>query len=77
MEYRRRTLSNVLDDEVNDIEKQVPRRRSTSASIDEQLDDYSEYLYTGTFNITKSIFKGIVNLICPCCIRKREAITIN
>lgn len=74
MEYRRRTLSNVLDEDVIDIEKQIPRKRTASASIDEQLDEYTEYLYTGSFNFTKSIIKGVLNLICPCCYKKREAI---
>jgi hypothetical protein len=77
MEYRRRTLSDVLNDEVIDIEKQVPRRRGTSASIDEHLDEYTEYLYSGSFNFTKSILKGVLNLICPCCYRKRETIQTN
>jgi hypothetical protein len=70
MEHRRRTLSNVLDD---DIEKQVPRRRATSASIDEQIDDYTEFVYTGSFNFCSSIFYGFLNLICPCpCSRRRR-----
>lgn len=72
MEHRRRTLSSVLDEEmpemseVPDIEKQVIRRRGTSASIDEQLDEFTDYVYEGSFNITQSVFYGFIKLICPC-----------
>ena len=68
MEYRRRTLSSLDDD----IENQVPRRRGTSASIDEQLDDYTEFIYTGSFNFCSTIFYGFLNLICPCPCSKRR-----
>ena len=74
MEYRRRTLSSALDD---DIEKQAHRRRGTSVSIDEQIDEYTEYMYSGTFNIFNSICCGFVKLICPCCRKKRDHTTTN
>jgi hypothetical protein len=77
MEYRRRTFSNVLDDEFPDIEKQIPRRRATSASIDETLDEYTEYVYNGTFSIFNSICCGFIKLICPCCYRKKAPITVS
>lgn len=72
MEYKRRRLSSVVDD---DIEKQVTRRRGTSTSLDDQIDEYTEYMYTGTFNVSSSIFNGILNLICPCfCARRSQPI---
>ena len=76
MEHRRRTFSNVLDDEI-DIEKQMPRRRGTSASIDDALDDYTEYVYNGTFSVCNLICCGFLKLICPCCCRKRAPITVS
>jgi hypothetical protein len=72
MEYRKRTLSSALDD---DIETQIPRRRGTSVSIDDQLDEYTIYVYTGTFNILNSITCGLIKLICPCCFRNRGSNT--
>jgi hypothetical protein len=75
MEHRRRTVSNVLDDDI-DIEKQMPRRRGTSASIDDTLDEYTEYVYNGTFSFSKMFCKGFVNLICPCFRSKRDPINI-
>jgi hypothetical protein len=77
MEHRRRTLSSALDDEMTvDIEKQTPRRRGTSTSIDDALDDYTEYVYNGTFSVTQMFFKGMLKLICPCCCKKREPIEV-
>jgi hypothetical protein len=67
MEYRRRTVSAVMDD----MEKQPPRRRGTSASIDEEIEQYSEYIYNGNFNICKTVFCGIKNLIC-CRIKNKS-----
>lgn len=75
MEYRRRTVSNVFDNEI-DIEKQIPKRHSRSASIDEQLDQYSEYVYNGTFSFSRMFCCGIIKLICPCWIRQSEPITV-
>jgi hypothetical protein len=77
MEHRRRTISNVLDDELPDIEKQIPRRRATSASIDDTLDEYTEYVYNGTFSICNTICCGFIKLICPCFCRKRAPITVS
>lgn len=74
MEYRKRTVSSALDD---DIEKQTSRRRGTSISIDDQIDEYTEYVYSGTFNIFNSICCGFIKLICPCCHRKRDHNTAN
>jgi len=75
MEYRRRTLSSSLDD-IN-IEKQIPRRRVTSASIDDTLDDYTEYVYNGTFSFSNMMCKSLLKLICPCFYKKHAPITIN
>lgn len=72
MEHRRRTLSSVLDEEFPDIEKQPIRRRATSTSIDEQLDEFTEFVYEGSFNVTHSVISGFIKLICP-CFRKRVA----
>lgn len=72
MEYRRRTLSS-LDDDENVMSVPVDtgrRRRGTSASIDSQIDDYVEYMYGNTYNLSTSVFSGILNLICPCFRRK-------
>jgi hypothetical protein len=76
MEHRRRTFSNVLDDDIIDIEKQLPRRRGTSASIDDTLDEYTDYVYNGTFSIFNTIFCGFIKLMCPWCCRKRAPITV-
>ena len=70
MEYRRKTLSSSLDDLSNDIEKQSTRR--PSISVDDSIDEYTEYVYNGVFNFTKIIYRGIIKLICPCCYRNRE-----
>jgi hypothetical protein len=72
MEHRRRTFSNVLDD---DIEMQ--KIKKNSISIDEHIDNYTEYVYNGTFSISNFIFCGILKLICPFCFKKREPIIIN
>ena len=72
MEHRRRTLSSALDDFPVDIEKQTPRRRGSSMSIDETLDDYTEYVYNGSFNMISVVFRGMVNLICPCLHKKKS-----
>lgn len=74
MEHRRRTFSNVIDDDLPDIEKQLPRRRLSS--IDDALDDYTDYVYNGTFSVYNFVCCGFLKLICPCCIRKRVPITI-
>jgi hypothetical protein len=77
MEHRRRTLSSAFDDEIVDIEKQIPRRRGTSASIDDTIDDYTEYVYNGTFSLTRLFCTPILNLICPCFRKERAPITVN
>jgi|LakMenE01Jun11ns_1017448.scaffolds.fasta_scaffold6817343_1 hypothetical protein len=76
MEHRRRTFSNVLDDDIIDIEKQLPRRRGTSVSIDEAIDEHIEYVYNGSFSFFHTIFGGFIKLICPCCRRNREPIAV-
>jgi hypothetical protein len=73
MEYRRRTISNTLDD----IENQLPRIRTKSASVEESIDEYTEYVYNGTFSLSRFFYHGLVNLICPCFYRKREPINIS
>ena len=75
MEYRRKTLSSSLDDCFsNDIEKQSTRK--LSISVDDTIDEYTEYMYNGTFNFTKIIYRGLINLICPCCYRNRKPIEV-
>ena len=71
MEHRRRTLSSVIEE---DIENIIPRPKSPS--MDDQIDEYAEYMYNGTFNVSKSVFGGILNLICPCFYRKRAPVQI-
>ena len=77
MEYRRRTLSSIIDDVegINELAQNVQvtqtrHRRGTSVSIDDQIDDYVEYMYSNTYNISTSVFFGILTLMCPCCRRK-------
>jgi hypothetical protein len=72
MEYRRRTLSSIDDDEIiTSAPVEIGRRRrGTSVSIDSQIDDYVEYMYSNTYNVSTSVFSGILNLICPCFRRK-------
>ena len=74
MEHRRRTLSSALDDV--DVEKQVYRRRGTSASIDDSIDDFAEYVYNGTFNFSTMFGRSLINLICPCFRKERVPVTI-
>jgi hypothetical protein len=74
MEYRRRTVSNVIDNDFIDIEKQIIRKRSTS--IDETLDEYTEYVYSRTFIVCNILCCGLLKLICPCSYRKRSIIDI-
>jgi hypothetical protein len=77
MEHRRRTISNILDQDIPDIEKQNHIKYTTSVSIDETFDEYTEYVYNGTFSIYNVICCGFLKLICPCCCRKRVPITIS
>ncbi len=70
MEYRRRTLSS-LDDNDSDIEN-GRRRRGTSVSLDDQIDDYVDYMYTNSYNVSSSVFSAILNLICPCFRKTRS-----
>jgi len=75
MEYKRRTLSSALNDYFpNDIEKQNPRK--PSISVDDTIDEYTEYVYNGTFNFTKIVYRGLINLICPCFHRNRKPIEV-
>lgn len=71
MEHRRRTLSSVIEDDIENV-----LSRPKSISIDDQIEEYTEYLYYGTFNVSKSVFGGILNLICPCFYRKRVPVQI-
>jgi hypothetical protein len=61
MEHRRRTFSNILED---DIELQLSKPHNIS--IDEQIDNYTEYVYNGTFSVLDTVFCGFLKLICPC-----------
>ena len=74
MEHRRRTVSNVIDD---DIEKQISRSRGKSASFDEARDNHIEYLYNGKFSVYNFIFCGFLKLICPCFTKKRDPVIID
>ena len=65
MEFRRRTLCSALDDLTEDTEKQHSYR--PPISVDDTIDEYTEYVYNGVFNFTKIVYRGIINLICPCC----------
>lgn len=47
-------------------------RPNRAQSIDEDLDNFTEYLYNGRFNLCKSIMNGIIKLICPCFFRKSK-----
>ncbi len=76
MEHRRRTLSSVLDEDILDLEKEIPRKRINSASLDEQIDEYTEFMYNGTFDLVRSILKGFINLIYP-CLSKSESSTVD
>jgi hypothetical protein len=72
MENRRRAFSNTIDGNTidNDIEKQIARRRNTSVSIDDILDNYTEYVYNSIYNFTKICLRGILNLIYSVCRRR-------
>ncbi len=72
MEHRRRTISSVMDE---DIENVLPRPKSPS--IDDQIDEYTEFVYTGSFDVSRSVFRGFLNLICPCLYRKRVPIQVD
>jgi hypothetical protein len=75
MEHRRRTISNVFDNEINDNETQTPKMNRISISIDDILDDtldeYAKYTYNGIFSIYNVVCYRFLKLICPCCSRKR------
>jgi hypothetical protein len=73
MEHRRRTFSNVLED---DIELQLPRKRTVS-SIDDQIHNHTEYKYNGTFSVLDTVFCGFLKLICPCFVKKRDPFIVN
>lgn len=47
-------------------------KRYRSHSFDEDLDNFTEYLYKGKFNICRIIFNGLKKLICPCLNKKRK-----
>lgn len=74
MEHRRRTVSNTFDD---DIEKQISRSRDKSSSLDEARDNHIEYLYNGKFSVSNFLFCGLLKLICPCFVKKRDPVIIN
>lgn len=67
MENRRRTINNI-----DKPEKQQPNHCRLSCSIDETIDEHIEYVYNGTFSISRMFLCGILNLICPCFCRKRK-----
>jgi hypothetical protein len=69
MEHRRRTVSSALDDEIPvDLEKQPTN--FVSGSFDEDIQQYTDYIYNGTFNLGNYIVCGFIKLICNnCCVR--------
>ena len=75
MEFRRRTLSSVLDKD--DCEIYVPNPNETHIAINEEdtFCDYAEYVYNGYFNLCNYILFGFLNLICPCCKIRRTTVT--
>lgn len=48
------------------------QKRYRSSSIDDELDNFTEYVYNGSFSFCRNIFNGIKKLICPCLYRKRK-----
>jgi hypothetical protein len=47
-------------------------KRYRTHSFDDDLDNFTEYVYNGNISFCKSIFNGIINLICPCRFRKHK-----
>jgi hypothetical protein len=71
MEHKRRSLSAVLDDDFSideEIDYKTTKRirRTSSMSLDEEMEEYSEFMYNGAFNICNFFCRGIKNLICYC-----------
>jgi len=58
----------LVNDYYIDIEKEY---YVSTGVIDHKLDDYTEYVYNGNFNLFNTIFCGFINLICPCSRRKK------
>jgi hypothetical protein len=50
----------------NNLGKNLRRQYRTSYFINEQLEQYNEYVYNGNFSITRFFFGGILNLIKDC-----------
>jgi hypothetical protein len=73
MEHKRRRISSALDEEIIDIEAVKCR----SNSLDETIDEHIEYVYNGSFSFVKMLFRSLVKLICPCCLKKRAQIEVN
>jgi hypothetical protein len=48
------------------------QKRYRSQSIDDDLDNFTDYIYNGNLSFCKYILNGIKNLICPCFCRKRK-----
>jgi hypothetical protein len=51
-------------------EKMESKRRASSVSLDESIEQYSDFVYNGTFSFLRVIFGGILKLICPGCRRQ-------
>lgn len=70
MEYKRRSLSSSLENDViesdNFKETSYTKRRGSSMSLDEEMEEYTEFMYNGAFNICNFFARGIKNLICFC-----------
>lgn len=73
MEHKRRRISSALDEEIIDIES--TRRRGSS--LDETIDEHIEYVYNGSFSFVKMLFRSLIKLICPCCLKKHAQIEVN
>ena len=70
MEHRKRSVSSVLDEELSPEKKE----RTLSISIDDEIEQFSLYMYDTSFSIKHHIFRSLKNLISVlysaiCCAR--------
>jgi hypothetical protein len=68
MEFRRRTLSSIIDNDCidDDVNNSMADVRQRGLSTDEMIEEYSEYLYNGSYMCFSSICYKLLNLICFC-----------
>jgi len=60
MEYRRRYVNNIFDEE------NPPCNRSSYSILDDEIYEHNNYKYNGIFNSWRTVYYGIKNIICPC-----------